>query len=260
MSSYYDFSSGRYHSNELAIKAVRLLYLYCYKVLKGLENDEHFFIKEQLGWLGKSYTQEWANYADVGFSKTEVDEIRNSLDDLYCIGVLDEQTFKEFGQELMKIASKIDSKKFLDKTGSITSVNSALQIREEWSNYEIVSIGDRTAYYEILLDGKARNRIHAEITQQRLEEIVKEAQTDDIGVIYDKLFENDIPTCFINNSKDLMVFINNKLKNYPGLEDRILKSSGKGDIKKIIVGKRPNSINGKSKKYINDMTDKELPV
>lgn len=248
LTSYYAFDGGKYHSNELAIEAVRQHYLYCHKVIQGMENDENFFVKEQLEWIGKNYTEEWANQANIGFSQADVDEISTLLQNLYSLqGILDEQMFKEFGQKLMGIAEKIDHKKFSDKTGSITTVNSALEIRKEWCHYKMISIGDRKTYYEILCDGEPRNKIQPEITPQKLRELVEEAQTDDMCAIYDKLFESNLPMCLSEDAEALRVFINNKLKEYSGLEDIILKLSGKGAMKRITVAKRPKSITKENK-------------
>ncbi len=83
LSSYYDFDGWKHHSNELAIEAVRLRYLYCCKLVQALKNDKYFFIREQMRWLGKDCTQEWLESSGVCLSQPEISEISAYLDSFY---------------------------------------------------------------------------------------------------------------------------------------------------------------------------------
>lgn len=242
LKSYFTFDGCKYYGNELALEAIRRKQLYCSKVEQGLMNDENFFLKEQLEWLGIEYTKEWKKWADISVSQEEIDEIQRKLQDLYDAGgVIDKETFSEFGQMLMKIVAKIDSKNFSGKSGSITTVEKALGLREEWCDFQIRSFGDRKTYYEILLKGKAYSNFPVNFTLDTLKKLVEDNSTGDMCEIYRKLFKTDVPQCLADDTDSLQIFLNNKLKNHPGLEGCIIKSSGKGKTRKFVVGKRPNS-------------------
>lgn len=240
--SYYDFDGCRYHSNELTIEAVRMRYLHCRKVYEGLERDKYFFIKEQMEWLGTHYTSDGLENASISFSQTDLEKIQLLLNDFDQMGgILSKEQFKEFGKVLMQVAAKIAPKDFVGKKGSKEIVNRALMLRDEWKEYSFVSVGDDKKYYEMLINGTTCQKLRFGLTYPRLKQLVSEAEMD-LREIYPKLFETPLPLALENDIDTLKIFINAKLKNYPGLEGWILKSSGNDGNKKVIVGKRPASV------------------
>ena len=245
LSSYYDFDGWKHHSNELAIEEVRMRCLYCRKVAEGLASDKYFFIREQMRWIGKDCTQEWLEKACIHISQNNVDEIKDILDRLYQEGgVLNKVKFDEFKVVLMKRAEKIEQGSFTGKAGNINTVNAALQLRQEWSAYEFVSVGDDRKVYELYKNGQALNNLFEGLTRENLGQIVNECKNGLKG-IYEGLFKVSPPEALENDLETLSVFINIKLKAYPGLERWMLKSSGKGENKKIGISKRPRSAVGK---------------
>ena len=140
----------------------------------------------------------------------------------------------------MQVAAKIAPKDFAGKTGSKEIVNRALQLKGDWKKYSFVSVGDDKKYYELLKNGKACHQICSGWTFRDLKRLVDETKTD-LKKIYASLFNASLPAALEGDEETLKVFINAKLKNYPGLEGWILKSSnGKNNV--LIVGKRPNSV------------------
>ncbi len=245
LSSYYDFDGREHHSNELAIEEVRMHYLYCRKVAEGLASDKYFFIREQMRWIEKGCTQEWLEKASIHISQNNVDEIKDILDRLYQEGgVLNKVKFDEFKGVLMISAQKIEQGSFTGKAGNINTVNAALQLRQEWSAYEFVSMGDDRKVYELYKNGQALNNLFEGLTRENLGRIVNECKNDLKG-IYEGLFKVSPPEALENDLETLSVFINIKLKAYPGLEGWMLKSSGKEENKKIGISKRPHSAVGK---------------
>ena len=242
LSSYYDFDGWTHHSNELAIEAVRMRCLYYRKLVRGLEGDKYFFLKEQMRWLGKDCTQEWLESSSVLLSQSKIDAISEYLNLLYHReGVINKREFEEIEKKIIDTAAKMEPQKYKGKQGNFNTVNSALQMRKEWRKYQIVAVGDRKTFYEIYSDGKARYDIRADFTLEALKTIVEESTPGDMEKIWERMFDSEIPKCLAGDSESLKVYINGKLKKYQGLEGWILRSSVRGDGKKIVVGKRPNS-------------------
>lgn len=240
--SFYDFNGINHHSHGLTIEAVRMRSLYCEMIAGGLLSDSTFFLKEQMRWLGKDCTQEWLESSSVLLPQSEINAISGCLDLLYHReGVIDKREFEKVEKKIIDTAAKIDPQKYKGKQGNINTVNSALRMRKEWRKYQITAVGDRKTFYEICADGKARYDIHADFTLEALKIIVEENTPGDMEEIWKRMFELEIPKCLTGDSESLKVYINGKLKKYQGLEGWILRSSGKGDGKKIVVGKRPNS-------------------
>lgn len=241
LSAYYDFDGWGHHGNELAIEAVRMRCLYCSKLVHGLADDKYFFLKEQMRWIGKEFTQEWLDEASIHVSQEHVNEVRDILDGLYQEGgILNKAQFAEFKGVLIKGAEKIKPESFAGRPGSIKSINVALQLRQEWNQYKFISVGDDRKVYELYKNEKAFNNLPAGLTRENLEPIVNGSK-DGLKGIFKDLFNSPVPTALEDDLDTLNVFINTKFKEYPGLEEWMLKSSGKGEQKKIGISKRPNS-------------------
>lgn len=242
LQSYYLFDGCKYYGTELAIEEIRRKQLYCLEAAEKLMDDETFFLKEQLGWLGIEYTKEWERQANISVTQEETGSIQRKLQDLYTAGgIMDKERFYQFRKDILEVAAKIDKKNFMGKLGNLTTVQKALALREEWSAYQILAFGDKKKYYELSCGQATFYKLRVGLSYEKLKEIVEDCQNSDLNTIFRCLFEKDVPKCMIDDESSLIVFINDKLKQYRGLENRILKSSGKGDGKKIIVGKRPNS-------------------
>ncbi len=239
--SFYAFNGFNHHCHELTIESVRMRGLYCEHAWEKLLTDSTFFLREQLSWLGKEVSGEWLEQANVNFSQADADAVGEYLAKTYdADGILDKQGFEELKEKLMEVAAKIEPQIFGSKSGNISTVNNALKLEEGWRDYEILSFGDRIIYYELRRFGEARNNLQNGFTVENLKQIVDE-KAHSIHDIWTRLFETDVPSCLMDDEDTMKVFINGKLKNCSGLEKWILKSSGREEKKKIVVGKRPNS-------------------
>jgi hypothetical protein len=226
LSAYYRLNGFKYSCNELALETIRTKYMFCNDVLTGLENDESYFLQVQLGWLGMELTSQWRDNSNVSVSNDETNGLT-----------------EEFAQQLINVAAKIDPTSFRGKSGSIKTVNSALKLRKEWQDYQIKTGGDDTTFYEMFLEGKPHNCIPEGMTPQKLRQIVDEVDTDDFCLIFQRLFETEVPMCLKKDAKGLQVFINQKLISYPGMENVILKSMGRSGEKKIRISRKPQRKN-----------------
>ena len=238
LQSYYDRRDLLYHANELALEKVRERYLFCKKISEGLVHDKNFFLREQMSWIGKKYSDEWVNNANIGYTKEEIDEIMNELDRIYHIeGIINKHRYDGLATKLMHIAAKIDHTNFAAKSGNVTTVNKALNLRDEWSKYHINPIGDRVTCYEILRNNIAPYQICDDFTLDKLRQFIANNPTVDMATVWEFVFEKSIPSCMIEESK---TYLNAQIKKFPGLGNIILKSTSDG---KLILSQRPNAKN-----------------
>lgn len=237
--SFYSRSKDRsiYKYNELTVEAVRLKSMYCEKVWHGLEKDNDFFLKEQLKWVRKEFSEEWIHSSNVYFNQDEVNEVTNYLNELYgSIHIIDKVGLEDLWQRLYPIAKKIDEKSYTNKNGSITTINNVLKLRKEWEDFSIESIGDDTTNYEILREGKSKFVVKSDIDLEYLEKNVKGKSVDDLLSIFKYFFGIDMPD-ILKDPSEILNFVNAKLKDSSRLNDKILKRTKDT----INISKRPQS-------------------
>lgn len=237
--SFYDFDSDKkeHECYPLTHEAIKLKFKYSYKVKEGLEKDDNFFLKEQLKWVGKEFTEEWLQSSNVYFDQNEVNEVTKYLNELYgSIHIIDKVGLEDLWQRLYPIAKKIDEKSYTNKNGSITTINNILRLRKEWEDFSIESIGDDTTNYEILREGKSKFVVKSDIDLEYLEKNVKGKSVDDFPSIFKDFFGIDMPD-ILKDPSEILNFVNAKLKDSSRLNDKILKRTKDT----INISKRPQS-------------------
>ncbi len=237
--STYNISMNRREVYPLTAEAVYSKFMYCEKVYNGLKNDENFFLKEQLKWVGKEFSEEWLQSSDINVSQGEADEVTEYLNQLYdSVCIIDSNGLKDLWDRLHPIAKKLDPL-YKDKKSSMETVKKALTLRKEWEDFSIQKLGDRVTYYEILYKEKPLISVKDGITAQDLEKSVKGKPETDIASVFKCLFEKDIPD-ILKDIKEQLFFMNYKLKSAPGLEDKIIKTNKKNEEKVLNVTSRGN--------------------
>lgn len=230
--SYYDFDGFIYHANMLTIEAVRIRCCYCNKVHEEMERDDTFFLREQLQWIGKEYTDEWRNSSSVSLTQSEIDNITNYLQSLYQSGgIFSREEFQNLSAEIIACAEKLRPSEFSGKTGSLKSVSKALLLQDKWAAFSIASFGDDMKYYEILHDKKAFLVVRHGVTEQDFSDFVAGKNGTQVELIFEYLFAEKIPVCLQDDFKALINFINSRLKNHPELGKKIIRSYNKKDQK-----------------------------
>lgn len=231
--AFYSENEGIYQCHELTLEAVRLKHLDSKKMHEELEKDSNFFLKEQLKWIGKEFSEEWMQSSYIGLPQDKIDELADYLMELYnSVYLISQDGLKNIWEKLRYIAEKIDLANYKNKEGSITTINKALKLRRELENFYFKLCGDRTKYYEILYKEKCRISVKSEITLQKLEEFIEGKPETEIASVFEYLFDLSIPKV-LEDSKEKLVIINKKLAE-SGLKDKYLRTVKEKDGPRIL--------------------------